>query len=212
MKKGILIIGALTISLVGYSAIRFDSSNEQKINLNTSEDVTPKKLNNITEDAKVEKVADTTVVDNSGRTPGYNWSFDATDNTKEVSVDSAEIGYPIAPTVLTTKIQEMGESVYSNASELDYHFVVTSQQLKNIRKDYGNKDFLTFDGTYKTVYYTKKDDKTIQSSINFYKSKLLDNSSYVTKKCKGCTMPNTHGVGCNNLKDGKCDLSIKYTN
>ena len=148
-----------------------------------SDDITPKKLNNTTTEEKVTKVADSSV----GRTPGYNWSCEATNlGIKD---------YVIAPTALTLKIKEENSKIYDNNSgELDYKIEITSSQIKEIRKYNESHN-----------YFDYKDNYSEQNGIRFYNSSFLSNKQYVTilddiKPKKLCNNLKSNGTLCDNLE------------
>ena len=151
----------------------------------TNDDIIPKKLNNNTAEEKVTKVADSS----ASRTPGYNWSCDAT-NLKITN-------YVIAPTALVKKIESQGENVYTD-DEMDYEISLNPQQIKNIRYYNKDRDYFTFG----TANYENND-----NDINFYKSNFLSDNNYVNIK----RSPKPKAL-CNNLKSKgtSCDDLSKY--
>ena len=156
-----------------------------------SDDITPKKLNNTTTEEKVTKVADSSV----GRTPGYNWSCEATNlGIKD---------YVIAPTALTTKIKEVKENIYNDENEVDYRIVITPEQIKNIREYNKDKEKSRDTGKEGSGYFTFSGKYNINknNNISFYESNFLRANTTLDKSPK---------AQCNNLKGASCDNLEKY--
>ena len=126
---------------------------------------------------------DTTDPSKTGRTPGFNWTVNAT-NLKNKN-------YIIAPSALLTEIQEKerkGET-YSDAN-LEYEFELDRTALSAIRKHTTSGNYTNFTGNF-----------TIVNGVSVYNSSLFRgtgstlDSKYVIKK----------GIlGCNNEDNGKC--------
>ena len=126
---------------------------------------------------------DTTDPAKTGRTPGFNWTVNAT-NLKNKD-------YIIAPSALLTEIQEKerkGET-YSDAN-LEYEFELDRNALRAIRKHTTSGNYTNFTGNF-----------TIVNGVSVYNSSLFRgtgstlDSKYVIKK----------GIlGCNNEDNGKC--------
>ena len=126
---------------------------------------------------------DTTDPTKTGRTPGFNWTVNAT-NLKNKN-------YIIAPSALLTEIQEKerkGET-YSDAN-LEYEFELDRTALSAIRKHTTSGNYTNFTGNF-----------TIVNGVSVYNSSLFRgtgstlDSKYVIKK----------GIlGCNNEDNGKC--------
>ena len=156
----------------------------------TTEEVTAKKLNSTTTEEKVTKVANSS----GGRTPGFNWSCDATN----LSIKD----YVIAPTALTLKMK--GTDTYTN-DELDYKIVLSTSNIKQIREynKEDNNDYFSFNGESKSVTYKDKNDSSKTHKINFYKSSFLTQEAYVTSisRPKGGNCNNYYNGGCDNLED-----------
>ncbi len=82
---------------------------------------------------------------------GFNWSDDAKNYNN--------FAYPVDPTVVREDIADRGNSIYEGDEYLDYHFVLTTDNLKAIRDynkdktylDYGNK-FITDELSGVTFY------------------------------------------------------------
>lgn len=161
----------------------------EKTSTKISEDeIVPKKLNNTATEEKATKVADSSV----SRTPGFNWSCDATNLGIE--------GYTIAPTALTAKIRSDGSSIYDNSKELDYEIDLTTENIKQIRsynKEEGH-DYFNFYGKNTSVDFKGKDNAEKKYKINFYTSSFLNQSEYA----KIIKRPTSN---CNNYFDGQCD-------
>lgn len=152
------------------------------------DEIVPKKLNNTTTEEKATKVADSS----ASRTPGFNWSCDATN----LGIN----GYTIAPTALTRKIKTDGEKIYDNPDELDYEIDLTTENIKQIRsynKEEGH-DYFNFYGKNTTAEFKGKDDATKKYKIKFYTSSFLKQSEYASV----IKRPNSN---CNNYLGGQCD-------
>lgn len=120
----------------------------------------------------------------------YNWDYKAT--------DLSLTDYAVAPTAAIAMIQNMGDDVYSKEEELDYSITITPVQMRAIR----NYSSDTTEDKYASSYtnWTGTFTKDTNNGINFYKSALLRDTTYVTTN----KLPN--GVGCNNLISGGCNL------
>ena len=126
---------------------------------------------------------DTTDPSKTGRTPGFNWTVNAT-NLKNKN-------YIIAPSALLTEIQEKerkGET-YSDTN-LEYEFVLDRTALSAIRKHTTSGNYTNFTGKF-----------TIVNGVSVYNSSLFRgtgstlDSKYINK---------TGILGCNNEDNGKC--------
>lgn len=107
----------------------------------------------------------------TGRKPGFNWTDEAK-NTKNSD-------YLVSPLALIGKIQERRDSIYDSEQYLDYSFILTTEDLKEIRKDYNDdKKYTSYSGTTE-----------IKNGITVYTSKLI--SKYVNGNHRG-------NIGCNN--------------
>ena len=148
--------------------------------------VAPTKLGNkVSGDVSVTKVADTTTTNKNE--PGYNWTCDATNLLIK--------NYPIAPTALIQKIQSVGDNVFNDKNELDYQVVLTTSNIKNIRNYNKSKQYTDYGSeSYKST-----------NNINFYKSKFLSDSKYISKLDK----PSGVAALCNNVKNrNQCDVDF----
>ncbi len=126
---------------------------------------------------------ETTDSTKTGRTPGFNWTVNAT-NLKNKN-------YIIAPTALLTEIQEKerkGET-YSDTN-LEYEFVLDRTALSAIRKHTTSGNYTNFTGNF-----------TIVNGVSVYNSSLFRgtgstlDSKYINK---------IGILGCNNEDNGKC--------
>ncbi len=173
----------------------------QGVSNKLKDDIIPKKLNNTTTKENVVKVDDPVVTSEApkkitGRTPGYNWSCDAT-NLKIKD-------YEIVPVALTLKISEQGNKIYNESSgELDYKITISPTQIKKIReynnsKDDNNKDsrdYLTYSGKYTTLDGT---------NIKFYESTFLKDYTSIATRAKGkCNNFKNNGTACDDLSTYK---------
>lgn len=112
---------------------------------------------------------------NTGRTPGFNWSADATNlnNTK----------YEVTPTALIQAVQERQNDIYSSDNEdkyLDYEFVLDKSTINAIRKYNQNRKYTQYEGSTKVV-----------NGVRVYSSNLFRNSGIVSANKTGV-------LGCNN--------------
>lgn len=109
-----------------------------------------------------------------GRTPGFNWSFEATDTRNP--------NYEITPTTLMKEIQTLGTNIYNGDSYLDYEFLLEPETLKMI-------------ANHKTNFndFSSGDTKT-QHNIVYYKSRLINEIIAATNK----KLPPASTFGCNN--------------
>lgn len=111
-----------------------------------------------------------------GRTPGFNWSLEATNN-KNADYQSSPLDY-------AKRIQEKGYTIYSNDDQLDYKFRLTPAVLKELRQA-RSTDYTLYNGSNYT------DDK----GVIRYKSGLdiLSDNTVTLKK------PTAAALKCNNI-------------
>lgn len=119
----------------------------------------------------------------TGRTPGFNWTAEAT-NIKNTN-------YVIAPSVLMERIQEKKDDIYADdndsSSDLDYRFYLDKATLKKIRdytKNEAGGKYTNFNGTF-----------TVENGVSVYNSPLFrgTGSTIDTKFIKKIGR-----LGCNN--------------
>lgn len=160
----------------------------------------------------------------NNRNPRFNWTgtIDRANNTSSGAALLAEnslYGTPIDPQTLIETIQAKNESIYNvtvDASEVDYDFVLTKENIRNIRKynknirDYngdGDKNYLD----YNMSCYTNSRGQEVCSS------KFLDNingnigtdssDNFITYSTGGYGIDERKAIiGCNNARAGQCDI------
>ncbi len=133
----------------------------------------------------------TTSSTDTGRTPGFNWTAEAT-NTKNKD-------YIIAPSILREQIQDKQDKIYANdtdsSNELDYRFYLdkaTLNKIRNYTKTKANGKYTTFNGTFEVI-----------NGVSVYKSNLFrgTGSEIDSKYIKKLGL-----LGCNNQANSdKCD-------
>lgn len=128
---------------------------------------------------------DTTDSAKTGRTPGFNWTVNAT-NLKNKD-------YIIAPSALLTEIQEQERKgkTYSDAN-IEYEFVLDRDALKAIRKHTESGNYTNFTGKFIIV-----NGVSVYSSSLFRGTGSTLDSKYIKENHLGI-------LGCNNEKNGKC--------
>lgn len=127
---------------------------------------------------------DTTDATKTGRTPGFNWTINATNLKNE--------DYIIAPTALLEDIQtkERNGETYSDTN-LEYEFVLDREALKAIRKYTTSGNYTNFTGKFEIV-----------NGVSVYNSSLFRglgstlDSKYINKVGK---------LGCNNQENDSCN-------
>lgn len=127
---------------------------------------------------------DTTDATKTGRTPGFNWTINATNLKNE--------DYIIAPTALLEDIQtkERNGETYSDTN-LEYEFVLDREALKAIRKHTTSGNYTNFTGKFEIV-----------NGVSVYNSSLFRglgstlDSKYINKVGK---------LGCNNQENDSCN-------
>ncbi len=159
------------------------------------------------------------------RDPRWNW----TGTIDTTSVDGRRLvtgaaryntasyrGYNIDPLALVKHIEGNGNTIYNvkkDGSEVDYEFVLTRQNLRNIRsynanvQDYnkdGNNNYLDYD---MSCYTKRVGGQDIQVCTNNF----LDDDRYVTYSSPGFTVASRKKIAeCNNAKNQECyDVSSK---
>lgn len=153
------------------------------------------------------------------RDPRWNWT--GTIDSKSVegkrlvtgaarAIETSYRGYNIDPTALIKHIEGMEKTIYdvqTDSSEVDYEFVLTRQNLRNIRSYNASVEDFNRDGEnnyadYDTSCYTKKvGGKDVQICTNNF----LDDERYVTYSTPGFTAASRKAIaGCNNAKNQEC--------
>ena len=159
------------------------------------------------------------------RNPRWNW----TGTIDSKSVDGVRLvsgaartdkrsyrGYNVDPYALIEHIEHNGNTIYDvqkDSSEVDYEFVLTRQNLRNIRaynksvEDF-NRDGYNNYADYDTSCYTKRING---QDIEVCTNNFLDDDRYITYSTPGFTSTSRKGIaGCNNAKNQKCyDISSK---
>lgn len=110
----------------------------------------------------------------SGRDPGFNWTYEATDIRNS--------DYEITPTTLMKEIQTLGTNIYNGDPYLDYEFILDQETLKMV-------------ANYKTKFndFSSGDTKKANNVIS-YKSRLINEKIASTNK----KLPPASSFGCNN--------------
>ncbi len=164
----------------------------------------------------------------NGRNPRFNWTgtIDKNNNSASGAAILKEKSYyndAIDPETLIKTIESKGESIYntsSDSSEIDYEFVLTRDNIRNIRsynkniRDYngdGEKNYLD----YNMSCYTNNRGQEICTSkfldnING-NSGSEDNSNFITYSVSGYGITERKSIaGCNNAINGtECDTISK---
>ena len=124
------------------------------------------------------------------RTPGFNWSQQATNVLKNAN-------YKNNPSLYAKTVQDNGNKIFADDSELDYHIELSRSKMQEIRKSLDdNKAFNNFDGDAEV---------NNETGIVHYSSKLIRN---VIGGEKGVNFPIDSALKCNNIKDrDHCDNS-----
>ncbi len=128
---------------------------------------------------------------NNSRTPGFNWSEYATVTKK--AENAANNYYTIKPAEYATKVQKVGDSVYSD-EYLNYSIDLTRSMIAALKKE--NKaienNYSDFSGKTDTNYV-----------IN-YRSPLFRDGGILSSSSK---YPNEESLKCNNMKkfNGGCE-------
>ena len=141
-----------------------DSKSTEKYRIRTVD------LANLFPDKDGNKLANT---DDTGRTPGFNW-------TKYSSQEKKDPNYTSLPSQYTKWIQAKGYSVYSD-DYLDYEINLTKDKINKLKNNDTN--------------YTKWDGSIETDSVNHYISKDL------REKLSDSKFPQTAALKCNNMKN-----------
>ena len=123
----------------------------------------------------------------TGRTPGYNWTDGAT-NVKN-------IGYEVTPGALYSIIQARGNEIYDTDKQsayLDYEFYLTPSDLNKIRR-YSAQEA---SGNYSNYPGKVK----VANGIAYYESPLFRSSSKSTYKLGPDSIKTLGALGVNNQK------------
>lgn len=122
----------------------------------------------------------------TGRQPGFNWSEGAVSKVNGTGKYKNE-KYEVDPILLRQKIQERGDSIYSNDAEyLDYSYTLSIESLAKIKRYNEQHSYTEWSGSIKRI-----------NGINAYKSDFLDGISSYGVKDNG----SHRSWGCNNYRD-----------
>ena len=165
----------------------------------------------------------------NNRDPRFNWTGTIINDTATgaaISKNSSRSFYygaeDVNPDALTSVIQNKGKSIYDvtvDSSEVDYEFVLTKENIRNIRdynkhvKDYnndGNRNYLDYNMS------CHENSKGMQVCTSRFLDNVNGNSgteesdSFITYSVTGYSMDNRKLLaGCNNAINGtNCDTSI----
>lgn len=156
------------------------------------------------------------------REPRWNWTGTLNSSTHKGTgaasfADQNSLKYNINPVRLTQEIEGKGYTIYdvkSNSSEVDYEFVLTSENIRNIRsynkkvRDYNGDGYNNY-ADYNMSCYKNSKGKEVCTS------KFLDNISgnsgsetatdFITYSVSGFNIQARKNLaGCNNSKSGAC--------
>lgn len=162
----------------------------------------------------------------NNRKPRFNWTgtVNTATNTATgaaLTQDQSYYGTAVDPQALIDAIQSKGESIYdvlTDSSEVDYDFVLTKENIRNIRKYNKNVRDINGDGDNNYLDYNMSCTTNSRGQQVCY-SKFLDNingnsgtdasDSFITYSTNGFGVTERHNiVGCNNAKAGECDTTI----
>lgn len=150
------------------------------------------------------------------RNPRWNWQGTINTNNQTTGAarteDTSLLNYRIDPDSLIDEIESKGETIYdvtSDASEVDYEFVLTRENLRNIRNYNKNVEDFNQDGSNNYLDY---DQKCYNQTVNgktrkVCTSRFLDNEEYITysSRSAGYTPETRRGLAvCNNARNLQC--------
>lgn len=150
------------------------------------------------------------------RNPRWNWQ--GTINTSNQTTgaarteDTSLLNYRIDPDSLIDEIESKGETIYdvtSDASEVDYEFVLTRENLRNIRNYNKNVEDFNQDGSNNYLDY---DQRCYYQTVNGKSRKVctsnfLNNENYITysSRSAGYTPEARRDLAvCNNARNLQC--------
>lgn len=156
------------------------------------------------------------------RNPRWNWtgtlnSSSHASNGAAKYADNTYLNYNIDPTTLVEEIENKGNSIYNvqnDPSEVDYEFVLTKDNLKNIRAY--NKSVMDYNGDgYRNYMDYNMSCYKDASGREICTSKFLDNitensgtastANFITYSVGNYTIDARKNLaGCNNSKSGQC--------
>lgn len=150
------------------------------------------------------------------RNPRWNWQGTINTNNQTTGAarteDTSLLNYRIDPDSLIDEIESKGETIYdvtSDASEVDYEFVLTRENLRNIRNYNKNVEDLNQDGSNNYLDY---DQECYNQTVNgktrkVCTSRFLDNEEYITysSRSAGYTPEARRDLAvCNNARNLQC--------
>lgn len=150
------------------------------------------------------------------RNPRWNWQGTINTNNQTTGAarteDTSLLNYRIDPDSLIDEIESKGETIYdvtSDASEVDYEFVLTRENLRNIRNYNKNVEDFNQDGSNNYLDY---DQECYNQTVNgktrkICTSRFLDNEEYITysSRSAGYTPEARRDLAvCNNARNLQC--------
>ena len=115
----------------------------------------------------------------SGRSPGFNWGYHATNLDKDKN-------YTSSPSEYMRFVQSKGYSIYSD-QYLDYEVILTRENIRELKD--ANRNYTDYLGTY-----------NVDSVVN-YKSPLFRGGNPMFSKTKGNKFPYEQALACNNMEN-----------
>lgn len=164
----------------------------------------------------------------NNRNPRFNWTGTIDKSTNKVTgaailKEKSLYNDAVDPETLIKAIESKGESIYdvsNNSSEIDYEFVLTRENIRNIRsynkhvRDYngdGEKNYLDYNmSCYKNSRGQEACTSKFLDNING-NSGNEENSNFITYSVGGYGMTERKSIaGCNNAINGtECDTISK---
>lgn len=150
------------------------------------------------------------------RDPRWNWQ--GTINTSNQTTgaarteDTSLLNYRIDPDSLIDEIESKGETIYdvsTDASEVDYEFVLTRENLRNIRNYNKNVEDFNQDGSNNYLDYDQECYNLTENgkTRKVCTSRFLDNEEYITysSRSAGYTPEARRKIAvCNNARNLQC--------
>ncbi|MBQ2639902.1 MAG: hypothetical protein IJF92_03975 [Bacilli bacterium] len=118
--------------------------------------------------------------DSSNRSTGFNWTSDAKSTTKNTQ-------YRVDPITLLENIKNRKDSIYNESYSnqyLDYKFVLTPKQIRQLRSYAEDHKMTEFNGDFKIV-----------KGVLTYYSSILGNTNYVSTSKRATRGCNNNGSG-----------------
>ncbi len=150
------------------------------------------------------------------RDPRWNWQGTITNTNQTTGAarteDTSLLNYRIDPDSLIDEIESKGETIYdvtSSSAEVDYEFVLTRENLRNIRNYNKNVEDFNQDGSNNYLDY---DQECYNQTVNgktrkVCTSRFLDNADYITysSRSAGYTPEARRDLAvCNNARNLEC--------